>query len=98
MAFHIGGIFVCKLTRKGELQLAEMIIKDKSSYKNFQNMVFSIADSDHDNFITKNEIISLLVTFGLSAKKAETCAQQYLDHFSYITQRIDSKTISRGEF
>jgi len=75
-----------------------MIITNKNSYKNFQNMLFSIADLDHDNVITKNEIISLLITFGLSAKKAEAFALKLLELFSNTSQKIDSQRIQRDDF
>jgi len=61
-------------------------------------MLFFIADMDHDNFITKNEIISFLVTLGLSAKKAQTCALKILEFFSNISQSINSQRIQRKEF
>lgn len=58
-----------------------MIINDKDSYKNFYNMLFKITDLDRDNFITIKEIISLFVTLGLPAKKAETRAVKFLELF-----------------
>jgi len=61
-------------------------------------MLFSIADLDHDNVITKNEIISLLITFGLSAKKAEAFALKLLELFSNTSQKIDSQRIQRDDF
>jgi len=96
--FSFVNLFVSNLSRNDQLQLAKMIITNKNSYKNFQNMLFKIADLDHDNFITKNEIISLLITLGISAKKAEAYALKLLELFSNTSQRIDSQCIQRNEF
>jgi len=71
-----------------------MIINDRDSYKNFQNMLFRIADIDHDNFISQNEIFSVLVTLGVSTKKAQTNALKFLEFF----ERSDTQRIQRKEF
>jgi len=71
-----------------------MIINDRDSYKNFQNMLFRIVDIDHDNFISQNEIFSVLVTLGVSTKKAQTNALKFLEFF----ERSDTQRIQRKEF